>query len=70
MKATTINRRKFLAMMSAAGIAGLAPGVSLARRQMPTRRIPGTDEQLPVIGLGSTKPVGQIAERGTAPITG
>ncbi len=65
---TTIDRRKFLAMLSAAGLAGLAPGISFARDQMPARRIPGTDEYLPVIGLGSTKPVGQIAERGTAPI--
>jgi len=62
------NRRKFLAMMSAAGLAGFTPAISLAREQMPTRRIPGTDESLPIIGLGSTKPVGQIAERGTAPI--
>jgi diketogulonate reductase-like aldo/keto reductase len=70
MNTESISRRKFLAMMSAAGLAGLAPGISLARGQMPTRRIPGTDEYLPVIGLGSTKPVGQIAYRGTAPIAG
>jgi diketogulonate reductase-like aldo/keto reductase len=68
MTKETINRRKFLAMMSAAGLAGLTPGISLAREQMPKRRIPGTDEYLPIIGLGSTKPVGQIADRGTAPI--
>ena len=64
----TINRRKFLSLMSAAGFAGLVPGIAFAREQMPTRRIPGTNEYLPVIGLGSTKPVGQIAERGTGPI--
>ncbi len=68
MTTETINRRKFLALMSAAGLAGLAPAISLARERMPTRRIPGTDEYLPIIGLGSTKPVGQIADRGTAPI--
>jgi diketogulonate reductase-like aldo/keto reductase len=68
MTKETINRRKFLAMMSAAGLAGLTPGISLARERMPKRRIPGTDEYLPIIGLGSTKPVGQISERGTAPI--
>ncbi len=70
MTTKTINRRKFLAMMSAAGLAGLAPAISFAREQMPTRRIPGTDEYLPIIGLGSTKPVAQIADRGTAPIAG
>ena len=32
------------------------------------RRIPGTDESLPIIGLGSSKPVNQIAERGPEPI--
>ncbi len=65
-----ISRRKFITLMSAASIAGLAPGVSLAREMMPRRRIPGTGEDLPIIGLGSTKPVGQIADRGTAPIAG
>ncbi len=65
-----ISRRKFITLMSAAGLAGLAPGVSLARETMPRRRIPGTGEDLPIIGLGSTKPVGQIADRGTAPIAG
>ncbi len=70
MTTETINRRKFLALISAAGLAGLAPAISLAREQMPTRRIPGTDEYLPIIGLGSTKPVAQIAQRGTAPIAG
>ena len=68
MTRETINRRKFLALMSAAGLAGLAPAISLARQQMPKRRIPGTNESLPIIGLGSTKPVGQITDRGTAPI--
>ena len=37
---------------------------------MPTRRIPGTDEALPIVGLGSSKPVAQIAERGTDLIAG
>jgi diketogulonate reductase-like aldo/keto reductase len=68
MTGETIKRRKFLALMSAVGLAGFAPGISLARDQMPKRRIPGTDEYLPIIGLGSSKPVAQIAERGTAAI--
>ena len=57
MTTETTSRRKFLALMSAAGLAGLAPAISLAREQMPKRRIPGTHEYLPIIGLGSTKPV-------------
>jgi diketogulonate reductase-like aldo/keto reductase len=32
---------------------------------MPRRQIPGTSESLPIIGLGSTKAVEQIAARGT-----
>jgi diketogulonate reductase-like aldo/keto reductase len=37
---------------------------------MPMRRIPSTGELLPVIGLGSSKPVGEIATKGTAAIKG
>ena len=66
----TTTRRDFLAMMSAMGISGLAPGMSLAQEQMPTRQIPGSNESLPIIGLGSSKPVSQIAEKGTEPIAG
>jgi diketogulonate reductase-like aldo/keto reductase len=46
------------------------PASSLAAEAMPRRRIPGKDESLPIIGLGSSKPVSQIAERGPGPITG
>jgi diketogulonate reductase-like aldo/keto reductase len=35
---------------------------------MPSRAIPGTSEQLPIVGLGSTRPVTAIAERGPEPI--
>ena len=62
------TRRDFLALMSALGMSGLAPGTSLAQEQMPRRLIPGTDESLPIIGLGSSKPVSQIAEKGIGPI--
>ncbi|MGD8477875.1 MAG: aldo/keto reductase [Burkholderiales bacterium] len=68
MTTSTTNRRKFLALMSAAGLAGFAPGIAYPREQMPTRRIAGTSESLPIIGLGSTKPVSQIADKGTGPI--
>ena len=68
MKDDMTTRRDFLALMSALGMSGLAPGVLLAQKRMPTRRISGTNESLPIIGLGSSKPVSQIAEKGIGPI--
>ena len=65
----TTTRRNFLASVSALGLSGLAPTPLFAQGQMPTRQIPGTNESLPIIGLGSSKPVSQIAERGTDHIT-
>ncbi len=59
------TRREFLALMSALGLAGIGSTASCARQQMPGRLIPGTDETLPIIGLGSSKPVSQIADRGS-----
>ena len=64
------TRRDFLAYMSALGISGVGSAELFAQQQMPTREIPGTGERLPVIGLGSSKPVSQIADRGTEPIAG
>jgi len=68
MANNTTNRRDFLGLMSALGISGLAPRAALARDEMPRRQIPGTDESLPIIGLGSSKPVSQIAENGSGPV--
>jgi len=65
----TLTRRGFLAALSALGLSGLMPAVSFAKQNMPLRQIPGTNESLPVIGLGSTKPVSQIADRGVGPIS-
>ncbi len=65
MNNNNTTRREFLALMSALGLAGLGSTASCARQQMPGRLIPGTDESLPIIGLGSSKPVSQIADRGT-----
>jgi diketogulonate reductase-like aldo/keto reductase len=65
----TTTRRTFLASISALGLSSLGPANLFAQEQMPTRRIPGTNESLPIIGLGSSKPVSQIAERGTDHIT-
>ena len=64
------TRRDFLALMSALGLSGIGSAELLAQEKMPTRMIPGTNESLPIIGLGSSKPVSQIAERGTGPIAG
>ncbi|MDX1500172.1 MAG: aldo/keto reductase [Woeseiaceae bacterium] len=63
----TINRREVLLGLSGCGLGGVAACAS-ADAQLPARRIPGTDESLPVVGLGSTKPVRYIAEAGTGPL--
>ncbi len=44
------SRRDALVMMAAAAV---APGMALALNQPMQRRIPGTDESLPVLGLGT-----------------
>ena len=50
------NRREFIQYTGAAALATAAPISALAerRRPLPTRPIPGTDESLPVIGLGNS----------------
>jgi diketogulonate reductase-like aldo/keto reductase len=67
---TRTTRREFLALASAAGaaLAGGVPLAALAEQTMPQRRIPSTGELLPVIGLGSSKPVEQIAKNGEEPL--
>ena len=62
------TRRDLLAALPAVGMSALLPQLAAARNAMPQRRIPGHDEFLPVIGLGSSKPVSQIPERGIEPI--
>jgi diketogulonate reductase-like aldo/keto reductase len=63
------TRRQFLYSTSALGLAGLGPDLSFAQSALPQRAIPSTGEMLPVIGLGSSKGVSEIAERGTEPLT-
>ena len=70
MIANNTTRRDFLTVMSALGFSGLGPAELFAQEQMPSRQIPGTNESLPIIGLGSSKPVSQISERGTEHIAG
>lgn len=61
------SRRDFLALLSVLPVSGIA-SAALAQQTMPTRRIPGTSESLPVIGLGSSKVVEEIAKNGEEPL--
>ncbi len=69
-QATT--RREFLARTGAAaaavGFSGSTAFDALAQHGIPQRPIPSTGEMLPVIGLGSSKVVEQIAQNGTEPL--
>lgn len=58
------TRRDFLALAAASAAATAAGRLAAQSRAMPVRAIPGTAETLPVVGLGSTRPVTAIAERG------
>ncbi len=62
------DRREFLLRLSSLGALCALPFDVLARDSLPLRPIPGSDEMLPVIGLGSTKPVRQISSKGTEPL--
>jgi diketogulonate reductase-like aldo/keto reductase len=64
----THSRRRFLALCAAFGASAAAPPNALGQQAMPQRRIPSTGETLPVIGLGSSKPVSEIAASGPAKI--
>jgi diketogulonate reductase-like aldo/keto reductase len=68
------TRREFI---KGAGVGALAAGLAtqplleaLAQGGIPQRPIPSTGEMLPVIGLGSSKVVEQIAQDGTDPLLG
>ena len=62
----TPSRRDFLALLSMLPLTAGAP--ALAQQKMPVRRIPGSGEMLPVIGLGSSKVVEEIAKNGEDPL--
>lgn len=64
-----VTRREVLKRSSATGLATLTAQLSWAQGGLPERRIPSTGESLPVVGLGSSKGVTEIAERGTGPLT-
>ena len=53
-KTTAINRRHFLAGSAAISMLGVSTSAcAMARGTVRTRLIPGTDERLPVVGLGA-----------------
>ncbi len=68
------TRRGFLARMAGLGAVLATPRALLGERphplqaRLPTRPIPGTDETLPIVGLGSSKPVLEIPSEGTDPV--
>jgi diketogulonate reductase-like aldo/keto reductase len=63
-----MTRRDVLSLAGAAAAAHAAGGVRAQPRTMPARTVAATGETLPVIGLGSTRPVTAIAERGPGPV--
>lgn len=60
----TTTRRDVLRLAAASTAAALVGPLAAQARSMPVRPIPGTQETLPLVGLGSTRPVTAIAERG------
>lgn len=68
----TTTRREFIARTGAAtaalGLAGCAHLDASARNEVPQRAIPSTGELLPVIGLGSSKVVEEVARNGPEPL--
>lgn len=66
MSFDSITRREVFGLAAALAVAD--PGSALAQAAMPRRPIPGTGESLPVVGLGSSKAVQEIATEGTEPL--
>ena len=70
----TTTRRDFIAgsstLAAAVTFAGAPALEALAQHGIPQRPIPSTGEMLPVVGLGSSKVVEQIAQNGTEPLAG
>ena len=63
---TESTRREFLALLSLLSLTTATP--AFAQQKMPVRRMPGAGESLPVIGLGSSKVVEEIAKNGEEPL--
>ena len=67
------TRRDFLARLAGLGAALAAPPALLGswrpvQDTLPARPIPGTEETLPIVGFGSSKPVLEIPTEGTDPV--
>ena len=62
------SRRDFLALLSALPFTAAVPAFAQQKPGMPVRRMPGAGESLPVIGLGSSKVVEEIAKNGEDPL--
>lgn len=65
----TTSRREFLVGAAAASAAAALPLCVAAQPAVPQRAIPSTGEMLPVIGLGSSKVVEEVARNGPGPLT-
>lgn len=63
-----LTRREAIGILAGVSAGALAPSLATARVVMPTRAIPSSGEQLPVIGLGSSKVVEEIARNGEGPV--
>ena len=59
-----MNRREFLAQSAALATAASLPIAACAQESMRTRLIPGTDEALPVVGMGAPAPFYKLTEAG------
>lgn len=70
MPLSDLTRRELLLGLARLGVLLSLPVDLAARETLPRRRIPASGELLPVIGLGSTKPVRLIATAGTDPLAG
>jgi len=63
------TRREFLGAVGATAVgAGIVPLTAWSQSAVPQRRIPSTGEMLPVIGLGSSKVVQEVASKGPEPL--
>lgn len=62
------TRREFLKQLGGVGaLLSVSPAL-LTRQALPTRRIPVTDEPLPIVGFGSSKAVLEIPTEGPEPV--
>ena len=68
MASGTPSRRDFLSQLSALGAAASLPATLFAQERLPTRRVPTTGEELPIVGLGSSAVVLEIPEAGPEPV--